>query len=103
MEDSAMMETMATPAGAAMDQVPATRDAPFIVAVGGRESDGVLRAARILQQRTRDGVVPATVLEPPSAVLTAAEPIILAPSYFDEQREEYRASLTERLLHFGGA
>ena len=98
-----MMETMATPAGAAMDQVPATRDTPFIVAVGGRESDGVLRAARILEQRTRDGVVAVTVLEPPSAALTATEPMILAPSYLDEQREEYRASLTERLLHFGGA
>lgn len=95
--------TMATPAGAAMNHVPATRDAPFIVAVGGRESDGVLRAARILEQRTRDGVVAVTVLELPSTVLTAAEPMIVAPSYLDEQREEYRASLTERLLHFGGA
>jgi len=95
--------TMATPAGAAMDQVPATRDAPFIVAVGGRESDGVMNAARILEQRTHDGVVAVGVLEPPAAVLTGVEPMIVAPSHLDEQREEYRASLSERLLRFGGA
>jgi nucleotide-binding universal stress UspA family protein len=103
MEGPTMNETTATIAGAATGEVPTAPPAPFIVAVGGRESDGVLRAARILEQRTRGGVVAVGVLELPSATVTGAEPALMVPSYLDEQREEYRMSLREHLLNFGGA
>jgi nucleotide-binding universal stress UspA family protein len=103
MEGPTMNETTATIAGAATGEVPTAPPAPFIVAVGGRESDGVLRAARILEQRTRGGVVAVGVLELPAAAMTGAEPALMLPSYLDQQREEYRMSLREHLLRFGGA
>lgn len=98
-----MTQTTATIAGVATGEVPATRPAPFIVAVGGRESDGVLRAGRILEQRTGGGVVAVGVLELPSTAVAGVEPVLMVPSYLDEQREDYRTSLREHLLHFGGA
>ena len=73
---------------------------PVIVAVGGRDPIGVLRAARGLASTGRE-VLALAVLEPYSQFVSGVEPILLPPAFDTERATLRMSSLRDQLRALG--
>ena len=96
-EDPAMTPTALASASHPLPSA-AKRTGPIIVALGGKDVSGVLRAARYFASGTATGMLAVSILEPLPQFFTGEGAIILSPE-IDEQRAESRlASLSVQVL-----
>jgi nucleotide-binding universal stress UspA family protein len=98
-----MAETLTAPVEGAPAPLTQAAAGPVVVAVGGLDPESVIRAARVLAPHAPDGILVATVLEPPPAAIVGAEPRLMPPSWLDQQRAELAGRLTEQLRRTGGS
>ena len=74
---------------------------PIVVALGGSDVSGVLRAARLFESTAVGGLLAVSVLEPLVAYFTGDSPPILAPG-FEEERASSRLATMAREIGEAG-
>lgn len=72
-----------------------SRTGPIIVAVGGREPEATLRAARVLARHSPNGVLAIAVLEPLPIYSLGEEPRLTPLNFETERRDALAARLSE--------
>lgn len=89
------MPTISSPAEL---NVPATGSSgvgPIIVALGGSDTSGVLRAAQLFQSTAVGGMTAVSVIEPITAYLSGEYPSLISPE-FEQERATARHSSLKR-------
>ena len=70
---------------------------PIIVALGGSDSSGVLRAAQFFESTTVGGMTAVSVLEPLTPYLTGEFPSLMSPEFEQERATGRHASLRREI------
>lgn len=74
---------------------------PIVVALGGSDVSGVLRAARLFESTAVGGMIVASVLEPIVAYFTGDSPPILSPGFEEERASSRLATMAREISHAG--
>jgi universal stress protein E len=74
------------------------RTGPIIVALGGSDVSGVLRAARYFASGTATGMLAVSILEPLPQYLSGEQDVVLSPSVDPQRAERGLASLSVQVL-----
>lgn len=70
---------------------------PIIVALGGSDASGVLRAAQLFQSTAVGGMTAVSVLEPMNPYLTGEYPSLMSPEFEEERATGRHASLRREI------
>src|SRR5665647_1401796 len=93
-KESAMPQATAVASLHSFGATP-SRTGPIIVAVGGREPEATLRAARVLARHSPKGVLAIAVLEPLPIYSLGEEPQLTPLNFETERRDALAARLSE--------
>lgn len=91
------MRTTSRPAGLGLPATETPVIGPIIVALGGSDTSGVLRAAQLFQSTALGGMAAVSVLEPMTTYLSGEYPSLMSPEYEEERAAGRHASLRREI------